>query len=155
MAAGQRGRPKGSSGAKNNKKRVNTYKLATPAAKQALKIKKERLERVKELRKGQDPADVKGSEEGPPGAKKGNYEPEGILNSRTRGGNLEYEVLWKGFRADDSTWEPVENLSNAADLIDEYYEAYPTKPGAPGAQPSRRGRKPGQTKAAIAAKAKA
>jgi len=34
MAAGQRGRPKGSTGAKNTKKRVNTYNIATPAAKQ-------------------------------------------------------------------------------------------------------------------------
>lgn len=60
-------------------------------------------------------------------------------------------MLWKGYRADDSTWEPVENLSKAGELIEEFYEAYPTKPGAPGAQPSRRGRKPGQTKASIAA----
>jgi len=146
MAAGQRGRPKGSTGAKNNKKRVNTYKLATPAVKQAAKIKKERLARVIELRTGQA-VDLKGSAEGAPNAKKGEYVPEGILNSRTRAGKLEYEVLWKGYRADDSTWEPVENLDKAAELIDEFYEAFPTKPGAPGAQPSRRGRKPGQTKA--------
>jgi len=153
MAAGQRGRPKGSTGAKNSKKRVNTYKLATPAAKQALKLKKERAERVKELREGQSPEDIKGYAEGAPGAKKGDYTPEGILNSRTRGGTLEYEVLWKGYRADDSTWEPVTNLQHANELIDEFYEAFPTKPGAPGAQPSRRGRKPGQTKASQAAKA--
>lgn len=94
---------------------------------------------------------IKGSADGAPGAKQGEFIPEGILNSRTRAGKLEYEVLWKGYRADDSTWEPVENLGQASELVDDFYEAYPTKPGAPGAQPSRRGRKPGQTKAATKA----
>lgn len=149
MATGQRGRPKGS---KNNKKRVNTYKIATPANKLALKLKKERLDRVKLIRKDQSPEEIKGSADGPVGAKKGSYVPEAIVNSRTRGGNLEYEVLWRGYRADDCTWEPVDNLTNATELIDDFYAAYPTKPGAPGAQPSRRGRKPGQTKASQAAK---
>ena len=34
---------------------------------------------------------------------------------------LEYLVFWKGYPAHEATWEPVENLQNAPEKVEEYY----------------------------------
>ena len=43
-----------------------------------------------------------------------------IVNKRTRYGKTEYLVTWEGYRPEDSTWEPLGNLQNAQELIDEF-----------------------------------
>ena len=48
------------------------------------------------------------------------YEVERILRKRIRRGKTEYLVEWRGYRPEDSTWEPLSNLDNASDLIKEF-----------------------------------
>ena len=49
------------------------------------------------------------------------YEVEKILKKRKVGGEVEYQVKWKGWdREEDLTWEPVENLSSSSRLISEF-----------------------------------
>ncbi len=61
------------------------------------------------------------------------YEVEQILNARRcgRGRKLQYYIKWKGFPMSDSTWEPLEHLNNAQDLITDFYRLYPMAEGAP------------------------
>ena len=46
------------------------------------------------------------------------YEVEVVLDKRIKKGKLEYFVKWKNY--DETTWEPLANLLNVKDLIDEY-----------------------------------
>ncbi|KAH7715741.1 hypothetical protein AAVH_16869 [Aphelenchoides avenae] len=56
--------------------------------------------------------------------KEDKYEVLKISDSRSRNGETEYKVQWKGYSAKDSTWEPEESLKGtAADAIEEYLEA--------------------------------
>ena len=48
----------------------------------------------------------------------GEYEVELIRDRRVRKGTVEYLVLWKGWAADESTWEPQDNLKHARDQIE-------------------------------------
>ncbi|CAG5096357.1 Oidioi.mRNA.OKI2018_I69.XSR.g14580.t1.cds [Oikopleura dioica] len=42
--------------------------------------------------------------------KEDEFEVEKILNQRTYQGQLQYLIRWRGYDAEDDTWEPVENL---------------------------------------------
>lgn len=54
------------------------------------------------------------------------YEVEAILNSRrTARGALQYLVKWKGYGREENSWEPLRNLSNAADSIARFHTAHP------------------------------
>jgi rubrerythrin len=48
------------------------------------------------------------------------FEAEAIIKKRTRYGKTQYLVKWKGYRDEDCTWEPEDNLQNAPDLIREF-----------------------------------
>ena len=48
------------------------------------------------------------------------FEVEAIIDKRTHYGKTQYLVTWKGYRPEDSTWEPLSNLDNAKSLIDEF-----------------------------------
>jgi RNase H-like domain found in reverse transcriptase/Reverse transcriptase (RNA-dependent DNA polymerase)/Integrase zinc binding domain/Integrase core domain/Chromo (CHRromatin Organisation MOdifier) domain len=52
------------------------------------------------------------------------------LDRRRRPHNLRYLVEWKGYEdtADATSWEPVENVANATELIAEFHARYPDKP---------------------------
>jgi transposase InsO family protein len=41
---------------------------------------------------------------------------------------LYWLVQWKGYNPREATWEPIENLQNAFEMLDEYYEDNPKKP---------------------------
>ena len=53
------------------------------------------------------------------------YEIEKIVDHRGEGDNREYKVLWKGYPADEATWEPVSNLFDCEWSIQQYLESLP------------------------------
>jgi hypothetical protein len=48
------------------------------------------------------------------------FEAEAIIKKRTRYGKTQYLVKWKGYRDEDCTWEPEDNLQNAPELISRF-----------------------------------
>jgi hypothetical protein len=60
------------------------------------------------------------------------YEVERILDSRRRRNATEYLVKWVGYPDHDASWEPRANLTNAADVLDEFDRASRTMPGKGG-----------------------
>ena len=61
------------------------------------------------------------------------YELEWLLNSRIskrgRGrGRLEYLVKWKNYPLVEASWEPVTNLMNAQEAIEEFHMEHPEAP---------------------------
>jgi hypothetical protein len=42
------------------------------------------------------------------------YEVDHIMGQRIRDGKEEYYIHWKGYPAEDDTWEPKQNLNKAA-----------------------------------------
>ena len=48
------------------------------------------------------------------------WEVEKILNKRKVRGVEKYLVQWKGFTAENDTWEKKEDLKNAKELVDEF-----------------------------------
>ena len=79
-----------------------------------------RVRRYKDQVEGQKkkqlvPVVIKGEEE---------YEVEKILNKKRFRGKDQYLVWWKGYMAEENTWEPRENLGNVKDLVREFKEEY-------------------------------
>jgi len=48
------------------------------------------------------------------------YEVEEILNRQERRGKTKYLVKWKGYTAEENTWEGLENLKNAMKKVEEF-----------------------------------
>jgi len=61
------------------------------------------------------PVIIKGEEE---------YKVEKILNKKNFRGKDQYLVWWKGYMAEENTWEPRENLGNVEDLVKEFEKEY-------------------------------
>jgi hypothetical protein len=59
------------------------------------------------------------------------YEVSAILDSRKHRNRLQYLVEWAGYEGtpDHHTWEPMSNLQNAAEYIQDFHRRYPNKPG--------------------------
>ena len=55
------------------------------------------------------------------------YDVAEIVNSRKRGGNVEYRIRWNGYTEDDDTWEMIDNL-NCPQKLREFHEKYLRKP---------------------------
>ena len=54
------------------------------------------------------------------------FEVEAILDSKIMRNKLYYFVYWLlGYSASDWTWEPVENLNNAPELVAKFHQRYP------------------------------
>ena len=58
---------------------------------------------------------IKGKEE---------FEVEKILNKRTVQEKVKFLVQWKGYMAEEDTWENRENLENAKKLVEEFKREY-------------------------------
>lgn len=54
------------------------------------------------------------------------YDAEAVVDSRKRGNQIQYKVLWKGYG--DPTWEPEDNLENPKALVAEFHLRNPRKP---------------------------
>ena len=52
------------------------------------------------------------------------YEVEKILSKRKQYGRIEYLVCWKGYMAEEDTWERKENLGNAQKALRDYERGY-------------------------------
>ena len=52
------------------------------------------------------------------------FEVEKILNKRTVRGKEKFLVRWKGYTAEEDTWENRENLKNAKELVEEFEKIY-------------------------------
>ena len=52
------------------------------------------------------------------------YEVEKILSKRKRYGKVEYLVWWKGYTAEEDTWEKEGNLGNAREAVEDYEKEY-------------------------------
>jgi len=61
------------------------------------------------------PVIIKGEEE---------FEVEKILNKRMVRGKEKFLVRWKGYTAEEDTWENKENLENAKELVEEFEKIY-------------------------------
>jgi len=57
------------------------------------------------------------------------YEVESIVGRKKRLGKLFYLIKWVGYPSDQNTWEPIENLSNVLDMIEEYDKMNPSMKG--------------------------
>ena len=53
------------------------------------------------------------------------YEVEFIIDSCYKGKCLEYLVHWKDWSDTDWTWEPVSNLGNTADTVQDFCASHP------------------------------
>ena len=56
------------------------------------------------------------------------YYIERILDRRNVNGRLEYKIKWEGYPMSQSTWEPLENLKTAIELVEEYDKLHPLPP---------------------------
>ena len=61
-----------------------------------------------------EPVDVEGTAE---------FEVDKVIDSRLKRGKLEYLVKWSGYTDDYNTWEPVDNLSNSLEALDEFHKS--------------------------------
>lgn len=52
------------------------------------------------------------------------YIVETILDRRLSNGSHEYLVKWQGYPKSDSTWEPLDNLMNVLELVQEFNEQW-------------------------------
>ena len=52
------------------------------------------------------------------------YYIERILDRRTVNGKHEYKIKWEGYPLNQSTWEPLEHLQTAIELVNEYDKTY-------------------------------
>lgn len=52
------------------------------------------------------------------------YEVEKIIGKKINKGNLYYRVKWKNYPISESTWEPMENLTNARKSIVDYESSH-------------------------------
>jgi hypothetical protein len=67
------------------------------------------------------------------------YEVKEILDSKIVRGKLKYLVDWVGYRPDERTWESVENVQHAVDVVTEFHQRYPNRPSSSDLpQPTRR-----------------
>ena len=48
------------------------------------------------------------------------YEVEQILKHRCRPKSLSFLIQWKGYTAEEDSWEPEANLGNASELLKDY-----------------------------------
>ena len=56
------------------------------------------------------------------------YEVERILDSRRVRRQLQYYVKWKGYGAEENSWQPKEHLTNAPEMVAEFHRLHPEAP---------------------------
>ena len=64
-----------------------------------------------------EPVEVKGQPE---------YKVEEVLDSRLKKDKLEYLVKWSGYTDEYNMWEPVSNLENSKEAIEDFHKENPS-----------------------------
>lgn len=73
---------------------------------------------------GEEEGEGKGVDEGQgPKLDDGFFEIEAIRRKRTRKGQHQYLIKWRGWPETANTWEPLENLLSCSDVIDAFEES--------------------------------
>jgi hypothetical protein len=67
------------------------------------------------------PIEIEGREE---------FEVLEILDSRIIQRKLEYLIQWQGYDVSERTWEPISNLCDAPEMIQEFHRKYQEKPSS-------------------------
>lgn len=96
-----------------------------PPLRQLLEWNITAVEYVRRLREGAaTPQGSAGPERQGSDGTDGVYEVERVLDHRPceTTGRIEYKVRWHGYAQDHDTWEPLDNLGDAQELVDEYTE---------------------------------
>ena len=56
------------------------------------------------------------------------YEVDTIIDSCIYKGKLQYLVHWKGYDESERTWEPVSNLKNSPEIVEQFHASHPSTP---------------------------
>ena len=56
------------------------------------------------------------------------YEVDAIIDSCIYKGRLQYLVHWKGYDESERTWEPVSNLKNSPEIVEQFHASHPSAP---------------------------
>ena len=56
------------------------------------------------------------------------YEVDAIVDSRIYKGKLQYLVHWKGYDESERTWEPVSNLKNSPEIVEQFHKSHSSAP---------------------------
>ena len=56
------------------------------------------------------------------------YKVDTIIDSRIYKGKLQYLVHWKGYDESERTWEPVSNLKNSPEIVEQFHKSHPSAP---------------------------
>ncbi|WCJ27677.1 Chromo domain-containing protein LHP1 [Euphorbia peplus] len=72
---------------------------------------------------GEEEFDGEAFEEERPKLDEGFFEIEAIRRKRSRKGQLQYLIKWRGWPETSNTWEPLENLMSCSDVIDAFEES--------------------------------
>jgi hypothetical protein len=78
-----------------------------------------------EYRQNQEPPPLLVDAQGPL------YEVEAILNRRIRNNVPQYLVAWRNYGAEHNTWEPLLNLADCMQLVEDYDATHPRRRGRP------------------------
>ncbi|KAG2387829.1 hypothetical protein C9374_001423 [Naegleria lovaniensis] len=97
--------------AKQESSRKNRNSIGSTSPSQKKKPTRRMIDKTKKQKQEEEKKESEDEEE---------YEVETILLSKKKKNKMHYLVKWKGWRIEDSTWEPPENLSNIPDLIEHF-----------------------------------
>ena len=56
------------------------------------------------------------------------YEVDTIIDSHIYKGKLQHLVHWKGYDESERTWEPVSNLKNSPEIVEQFHASHPSTP---------------------------
>jgi hypothetical protein len=60
-------------------------------------------------------------------AEENEFEVESIIDKKKIGNKWKYKVKWLGYSDEESTWEPIENLENVKEMLEEFEKEYAKK----------------------------
>ena len=56
------------------------------------------------------------------------YEVDTIIDSHIYKGKLQSLVHWKGYNESERTWEPLSNLKNSPEIVEQFHKSHPSAP---------------------------